>query len=172
MNESFVMGWQDSPSYGTQREGKLYGLCNAAMASERDSLFGRVWQKSYEYFRSCGRDDYWDEHSVILPANLSEAFPAFVQRGELKLLAPDVLWKPLWDTIERDLLEYDPNAPDVLTKLPNAMLVHLWQGGGPSRLANLENSTDWFYRSPLGMTVSKYVYFHRAKRKYAPIRSG
>ena len=172
MNESFVMGWQASPSYGTHREGKIYGLCNAAMASERDSLFGRVWQKSYEYFRSCGHDQYWDEHSVILPANLSEAFPSFIQRGKLKLLAPDVLWKPLWDTVERDLLEYDPNAPDVLTKLPDALLVHLWQSGGTSRLSNLENSTDWFYRSPLGTTASKYVYFHRANKKYAPIQSG
>ena len=68
------------------REGKKYGLCNAAMLSAPKSRFSRLWLDSYVHFRSDGRDAVWDEHSVILPANMTDAYPELVSKGVITVL--------------------------------------------------------------------------------------
>jgi len=153
----FVMAWQDSSSLGTVREGKTYGLCNAAMASAAKSWFSKVWLSSYKYFRSNGRDDVWDEHSVILPANLTEEYPWILSRGHLTILKSHTLWDPLWDSVEVELLGPERSL-DLETKYPRALMIHLWRGGDRIDVFNdLEASCGWLTKSPFGRTVSKYV---------------
>ena len=86
----FVIAEQDSPSLGTVRQGKVYGLCNAGMASVKGSLFAALWLESYQFFRSHGRDRFWDEHSVILPANLTDEYPWLVQGRSCNYSASEI----------------------------------------------------------------------------------
>jgi len=51
---------------------KVYGLCNAVMLSVPQSKFALKWYNSYKTFRSTGRDENWDEHSVLMPLRLYE----------------------------------------------------------------------------------------------------
>ncbi len=51
-------------------DGKLVGLCNAVIAARVNAPFLRRWRDSYRSFRSRGRDEYWNEHSVQVPAEL------------------------------------------------------------------------------------------------------
>ncbi len=47
-----------------------YGLCNAVILARPQSLFIEAWLRSYESFRSKGRDQFWDEHAVKKPLEL------------------------------------------------------------------------------------------------------
>jgi len=65
LNHEFVIGEQVVND-------KLIGLCNAVMLSSKDSLFCNCWLEQYQYFRSKGKDIYWDEHSVFIPYLISQ----------------------------------------------------------------------------------------------------
>jgi hypothetical protein len=58
-----------------RREGTLVGLCNAVILSEPEAPFLQNWYSRYRTFRSRGRDEFWDEHSVKLPSELSQTLP-------------------------------------------------------------------------------------------------
>lgn len=58
--------------------GKTVGLCNAVIAARPQAAFLKTWLDNYRSFRSQGRDAYWNEHSVLLPAALSREMPASV----------------------------------------------------------------------------------------------
>lgn len=61
---------------GVQGRGqRIDGLCNAVMLAAPGSRFVRRWLDSYTSFRSKGRDQYWDEHSVQLPLKLARQHP-------------------------------------------------------------------------------------------------
>ena len=161
----FVMGWQDSPSGGTVRQGKTYGLCNAAMVSAKHSRFSALWLQTYALFRSNGRDQFWDEHSVILPANLTEAFPDLVARGLIHTVSPGHMFTPLWTTVAQELLgsgaahALNP-LKEVLARYPQAFMLHLWVGGdSPHRgaLEQLETSTHWLTTTRYGAIARQYV---------------
>ena len=47
------------------------GLCNAVILSEPEGVFVNAWLDSFRRFRSTGRDQYWDEHAVIVPGLLA-----------------------------------------------------------------------------------------------------
>ena len=59
-----VMGLQNDPN------GEV-GLCNAVILSEPAHPFLIAWRDSYRSFRSSGRDEFWDEHSVRMPLRLA-----------------------------------------------------------------------------------------------------
>lgn len=61
LHHSFVMG----------QEGN-YGLCNAVMLSCRNASFPKAMLDTYKNFRSKGFDEYWNEHSVRIPLQLSK----------------------------------------------------------------------------------------------------
>jgi hypothetical protein len=48
-----------------------FGLCNGVILAEPASHFITRWYETYRTFRSEGRDEFWDEHSVRLPLVLS-----------------------------------------------------------------------------------------------------
>lgn len=74
LDNDFVMGIQNN-SDGTG----AYGLCNAVMLSSPNSIFGTKWFDTYRTFRSHGRDENWDEHSVLMPLKLSKEFPEHIK---------------------------------------------------------------------------------------------
>jgi hypothetical protein len=57
---------------GLQGEGDKAGLCNGVILAERNASFLRRWYDTYRSFRSRGRDDYWSEHSVVMPHRLAQ----------------------------------------------------------------------------------------------------
>ncbi len=57
-----------------KESGQVEGLCNAIMFSEPQAKFVCRWLEEYRSFRSKGRDQYWDEHSVKVPLTLSKQF--------------------------------------------------------------------------------------------------
>ena len=161
-SHEFVMAWQDSPSMGTVRQGKVYGLCNAAMVSSKQSRFAELWLRTYAHFRSNGRDQFWDEHSVILPANLTEAFPELISQGLIHTIAAAHMWIPLWNNIHKELLESGGKSSirAVLAKYPKSFMFHLWVGGGSPHqdlLEKLEASTDWLANTRYGAIARQYV---------------
>jgi hypothetical protein len=93
------------------------GLCNAVMLSEKGSPFIRLWLDSYRTFRSQGRDDFWDEHSVQVPLQLARSHPQLVDQ-----LSPYFFHYPLWDEEGLSLL-FEKSL-----SFRRAYLHHLWQG--------------------------------------------
>lgn len=92
------------------------GLCNAALLSEKDSVFVNLWLNTYSSFRSKGRDKYWNEHSVIVPIKLAKENP-----GAITLLGPYAFHYPLYD---------QPGLQSMFEKVtdfPGAYLHHLWE---------------------------------------------
>ena len=56
----FVLGWQNSTTAGTFRQGKaFYGLCNAVLASAKGAYFARLWLDAFRVHRSNGHDDWY-----------------------------------------------------------------------------------------------------------------
>lgn len=67
-----VLGLQDSPQiyhHKPELADKLdvYGVCNATMLARPGSEFIREWFYRYTSFKSKGRDNLWDHHSVVVP---------------------------------------------------------------------------------------------------------
>jgi len=75
LHHPFVIGQQGTGF-------RLDGLCNAVLLAEKDSFFAKAWLNSYQNFRSCGQDAFWDEHSVRIPLELS---PFFAAAGQLHI---------------------------------------------------------------------------------------
>ena len=57
---------------GQQDQGERTGLCNGVILAEKNARFLRRWHETYRTFRSKGRDDFWSEHSVRVPARLAK----------------------------------------------------------------------------------------------------
>lgn len=57
---------------------KKYGLCNAVILAQKNSKFLQLWLSPYKEFRSKGCDQYWDEHSVIIPYQISQCYPKLI----------------------------------------------------------------------------------------------
>ena len=84
LNYDFLMGMQ----------GKR-GLCNAVILSVPNSEFLKIWYEAYVSFRSFGRDEYWDEHSVIVPFELAKENPQLIHIEDER----SFFW-PNWDQVE------------------------------------------------------------------------
>jgi len=67
LHHQFVMGQQGTGFY-------LEGLGNAILLGQKGSSFAQGWLSTYRTFRSTGRDEYWDEHSVRIPLQLSALY--------------------------------------------------------------------------------------------------
>jgi hypothetical protein len=103
---------------GLQDDALGEGLCNAVMLAARGSRFMRAWHDSYASFRSQGRDQYWDEHSVRIPRQLATAAPETIT-----ILPPETFFTPNPSDPGIDRLFADPRALDV----PGAHAHHLWE---------------------------------------------
>lgn len=110
LNHSFVIGQQGSGFH-------LEGLCNAVMLGEKDSSFVKAWLNSYDSFRSCGQDLFWDEHSVKVPLQLA---PFYTTSGDLHIEPFTSFHYPHYSIGIEKLFEGDCTFPD-------AYCHHLWE---------------------------------------------
>lgn len=92
-----------------------YGLCNATMGGTAHSEFLYHWMAEYKTFRSTGRDQYWDEHSVKTPYRLAHKYP-----NAITIFDQFHFFEPDWNRIQR-VFDADDNL------LSRAYSVHLWE---------------------------------------------
>lgn len=103
---------------GLQRDGYGEGLCNAVILAAPRARFMTRWYETYREFRSKGRDEHWDEHSVRIPRRL-----AAEHAGEVTMLPPSAFFTP------------GPSDPDIdrifassrPLEVPGAYAHHLWE---------------------------------------------
>lgn len=103
---------------GLQHDALGDGLCNAVMLAAAGSRFMHAWHDSYATFRSQGRDQYWDEHSVRVPRRLAAEAPETIT-----ILPPETFFTPNPSDRGIDRLFADPRPLDV----PGAHAHHLWE---------------------------------------------
>lgn len=72
LNNQCVLGVQGRP------DGAIEGLCDGVILAEKDSDFIKHWLLSYQSHRSKGRDQYWAEHAVHMPYQLSKQYPELI----------------------------------------------------------------------------------------------
>jgi|LauGreDrversion4_2_1035121.scaffolds.fasta_scaffold43077_3 hypothetical protein len=94
----------------------IAGLCNAVMLAERGAIFIEHWLESYKTFRSNGNDQFWGEHSVLVPYQLSKTYPKLVQK-----INPYAFHYPLYNQRGLELL-FEKSA-----NFPKAYIHHLWE---------------------------------------------
>lgn len=93
-----------------------YGLCNATMGGDINAKFLNIWLESYKTFRSRGWDNYWDEHSVKTPRQLSNKFPELIT-----ILDQKYCFIPFCYNIQDIFCENKPKY------LLDSYSVHLWE---------------------------------------------
>ena len=116
LTNDFIMAAQNNSD-----NDNIYGLCNAVILGKPNSFFANKWLESYKTFRSKGRDEYWDEHSVLKPHELSKIYP-----NDIKVLDSEAFFYPLWYDINNVLFNerYDT---DLYKKIiENSYVIHLW----------------------------------------------
>ncbi len=59
------------------KEGRV-GLCNAVIMAAPGAEFLHRWHDAYRSFRSKGRDEFWNEHSVMIPGRIAAENRALV----------------------------------------------------------------------------------------------
>jgi hypothetical protein len=104
------------------------GLCNATILAAPFSLFMRRWWNEYTWFRAEGRDEYWDEHSVGVPYQLSQ-LPTL--KDSIHLLPRTAFFYPHPTEIEV-LFENED-----ISGFKNSYSVHLWESISGPALLNL-----------------------------------
>ena len=125
LDNEMVLGIQDSARiFHYKPEGydfEYYGLCNAIMLCKPGSEFMAKWLHSYHTFDSQGRDMTWDFHSVLIPYMLSQDYD---WGDKLTILEPNAFFWPLWDSLDKYLLE--PESNKYLDLYKENYAVHLW----------------------------------------------
>lgn len=98
------------------------GLCNAVLASEPEAPFIREWLDSYRTFRSTGRDEFWDEHSVRMPSQLARLTRAGTSdRADVHIEPETSFFTPDYAPISlRQLFEE-------VAEFPLSYCHHLWE---------------------------------------------
>jgi hypothetical protein len=119
LDHDMVMGEEEN-------DGKVVGLCNAVMLAARGSIFCKRWLSRYTTFRSAGHDEFWAEHSVRLPLQMSLEAPETIT-----ILPPSAFFSPSWSEDQLCILfEEDATFPD-------AFCHHLWETVSWERLKDL-----------------------------------
>ena len=103
---------------GREGEHGEYGMADAVILAEKDSPFLKRWLDTYRTFRSKGRDEYWAEHAVAIPAKLAAEHP-----DEVEVLPYTAFFWPTW-TSEHLRWIFESNRP-----IDNeaAYAHHLWE---------------------------------------------
>ncbi len=111
----FVMGVQAAGPDSSS------GLCNAIMFGQAGAAFSTRWLAEYDYFRSKGRDDLWDYHSVKMPVRLAARF-----HDEITVLDYRAFFYPLWGNIKKAL--FSEGSAIYADDFKSAYCFHLWNG--------------------------------------------
>jgi hypothetical protein len=132
---------------GKEGEAADFGVANAVILAEPNSKFLIRWLDQYRSFRSLGRDEYWCEHSVKVPAKLAKIHPS-----EITLLPHTAFFWPLWTEEHLDLI-FSSSTP---IPLHGTYANHLWETRAWRFLQNL---------TP-GRVRSKDTNFHLWARRF------
>jgi mannosyltransferase OCH1-like enzyme len=116
LDYDFVMGEQTNYD-----DTNIYGLCNAVMLSKPNSEFALKWLDSYKTFRSKGRDENWDEHSVLKPLELSKIY-----KNNIKILNSNNFFYPLWYNIQEKLFNENYSKEEYKLFIKDSYCIHLW----------------------------------------------
>ena len=116
LHYDFVMGEQNNSDNST-----IYGLCNAIILSKKNSEFAIKWLDTYRTFRSKGRDNFWDEHSVIKPLELSKIYC-----DSIKILSCESFFYPLWYDMNNVIFTENYKLEDYKKIIQNNYCIHLW----------------------------------------------
>lgn len=108
----------DACVMGQQGEGGEQGLCNGVILAAPNAPFLKRWHDAFRYFRSKGRDQFWDEHAVQVPGRLAREFP-----DELTILHHKAFFWPLWHRKHLELMFASTKPLDA----PGAYAHHLWE---------------------------------------------
>lgn len=136
--------WSSTPEEPRQKYYK--GLCNAVLLAQPNASFLLKWHDTYRSFRSKGTDHYWSEHSVEMPATLSEAYG-----NEIKVMHEDAFFNPSWDEEGlKKLFVEDCHFPD-------AYVYHLWE-----KVA----WADYLSKITAETIITKDTTYNRSARKY------
>ena len=99
-------------------DGAEFGICNAVILSEAEAPFLKRWFSEYRSFRSRGKDQFWDEHSVQIPLRLFREFPE-----EVTALSHFAFFWPAFKPDEIKLIFASTADID----LGRAYATHLWE---------------------------------------------
>jgi hypothetical protein len=133
LHHKFVIGQQGTGYH-------LDGLCNAVLLSEKNARFASVWLSNYKNFRSKGADEFWDEHSILVPLKLC---PFFCLSDDVHIEPFTSFHFPHYDIHLEKLFAGDH-------EFPKAYCHHLWESLSWDRyLKNLSidhiQSVDSYY---------------------------
>lgn len=127
-------------------DGEVVGLCNAVILAEAQAPFLSRWYSEYRSFRSKGHDDYWDEHSVRIPYQLSREYP-----DEIAVLPHTAFFWPTF--VEKDIAKIFDSAQPF--DLSTAYATHLWESPAwtrylehltPRRVRNVDTNFHYWAR--------------------------
>jgi len=132
----------NSTVLGREGEAGQFGVANAVILAEPQAPFLCRWLDEYRSFRSQGRDQYWSEHSVQLPARLAQSYP-----DEITVLPPTAFYWPLWT---QDHLRWIFRSNDFIG-LDETYANHLWES----------NAWDFVQHLTPGDVRGRDTNFHR-----------
>ena len=115
-----------------------HGLCNAVIIAKPRNSFILKWIQSYSTFRSTGKDQYYDEHSVILPMKLA------LQRTDVNVLPDNAFFFPLAEHIENVLFNDVCSEEDKQKILDNSYCIHLWESMTYQSLKDIESKNTLY----------------------------
>jgi len=118
VQKSFDDLLDNSTVLGEEGEGAEHGMANAVILAEPNAPFLRRWLAEYKSFRSKGRDEYWNEHSVQLPVRLARE-----HADEITILPPKAFYWPLWTPEHIDWIFRSDNP----IPLNGVYANHLWE---------------------------------------------
>jgi hypothetical protein len=132
---------------GTENVGSSAGLANAVILAKPASAFLTRWYETYRSFRGKGREEFWNEHSVKIPAAL-----AANHSEEISILPYTAFYWPLWTN---DHVKWLFDSSDEIPQ-EGCYANHLWE------------SNAWTYVSDLtpGDVRKKLTNFHKWARPY------
>ena len=97
---------------------ETHGLCNAVILAEEKAKFILAWYEEFKSFRSVGRDQYWAEHAVTVPLQVSKRMPE-----DVTILPREAFFYPTWEKSGLKMMFREKH------RFPNAHVHHLWEGG-------------------------------------------
>lgn len=124
-----------------------FGLCNAVIMAAKKNAFIGYWLGTYEFFRSKGRDEYWSEHSVIVPLHLARLYPDLIHvEPETSFFYPSYS--------EENLVMLFEESHSFL----NAYSFHLWESLSYDKyLSSLDESSVKKKRTSYNILAKEYL---------------
>jgi len=123
-----------------QNDSEIYGICNAVMMCKAQHEFIIEWIDTYTSFRSIGRDEYWDEHSVLMPLHLVYKYVNQNQnqnQNHIKILNSNNFFYPLWYSINDILFNTNIDIKEYKKIINNNFCIHLWDTYSHDYLSSL-----------------------------------